>query len=139
MQHELPELILDGLELFVERLVSEGTSESSSELYSESSDDSSIFWVAKRRLSSSKVVLSYCVLMTWRVSCGRWGLGATMRSGLRPRPLGIEAVDTRRDLRSALDEDDFELDLAAGMSIMFSLRPVVGSVVWSLAGSCETW
>jgi hypothetical protein len=50
------------------------------------------------------------------------------------------AVETRRDLRS---DDEvvvvFELDLAAGMSMMFSLRPVVGSVVWSLAGSCETW
>jgi len=77
--------------------------------------------------------------MTWRVSCGRCGLGATMRSGLRPRPLGMVAVETRRDLRSALEEVVFELDLAAGMSMMLSLRPVVGSVVWSLAGSCETW
>jgi hypothetical protein len=31
VQHELPELTLDGLELLVERLVSEGTSELSSE------------------------------------------------------------------------------------------------------------
>jgi hypothetical protein len=77
--------------------------------------------------------------MTWRVSWGRWGLGATMRSGLRPRPLGTVAVETRRDLRSAVVAVDLEADLAAGMSIMFSLRPVVGSVVWSLAGSCETW
>ena len=139
MQHELPELTLDGLELFVERLVSDGTSELSSESYSESSDDSSIVCLAKRALSASRVVLSYCVLMTWRVSCGRWGLGATMRSGLRPRPLGMLAVETRRDLRSELELVVFELDLAAGMSMMFSLRPVVGSVVWSLAGSCETW
>ena len=49
------------------------------------------------------------------------------------------AVETRRDLRSELEVVVFELDLAAGMSMMFSLRPVVGSVVWSLAGSCETW
>lgn len=58
-----------------------------------------------------------------------------MRSGLRERPLATEAVETRRDLRSELVDED----LAAGMSMMFSLRPVVGSVVWSLAGSCETW
>ena len=141
MQQLLPELTLDGLELLVERLVSEGTSEpESSESYSESSssEDSSSFCSAKRRFSASSVVLSYCVLMTWRVSWGRCGLGATMRSGLRPRPLGMDAVETRRDLRSAWLED-VVFDLAAGMSMMLSLRPVVGSVVWSLAGSCETW
>ena len=58
-----------------------------------------------------------------------------MRSGLRERPFATEAVETRRDFLSELVDED----LAAGMSMMLSLRPVVGSVVWSLAGSWETW
>jgi len=62
-----------------------------------------------------------------------------MRSGLTPRPLAMEAVEMRRDLRSAEETAAMEDFLAAGMSIMLSLRPVVGSTVWSLAGSCETW
>jgi hypothetical protein len=41
----------------------------------------------------------------------------------------MEAVETRRDLRSELDVVVFEVDLAAGISMMLSLRPVVGSVV----------
>jgi len=125
------ELTDEARELLVERLVSEGTSESSSE---ESSSES-MFCSAKRRLSSSRVVLSYWVLMTWRVWPGRWGLGAAMREGERERPLATLAVETRRDLRSAEDDEV----LAAGMSRMLSLRPVVGSVVCSLAGSWETW
>lgn len=56
-----------------------------------------------------------------------------MREGERARPLATEAVEARR---AWSDEDDF---LAAGMSRMLSLRPVVGSVVCSLAGSWETW
>lgn len=98
-------------------------------------------WVAKRRLSSSRVVLSYCVLMTWRVWPGRWGLGATMRSGETPRPLGMLADETRREARSDLAGAAAAagLEVRPGMSMMLSLRPVVGSVVWSLAGSCETW
>lgn len=88
------------------------------------------------------MALSYWVLMTWRVSWGRWGLGATMRSGDRPRPLGMDAVETRRDWLLDLVAgwaDAAGLDVRPGISMMFSLRPVVGSVVWSLAGSCETW
>ena len=59
MQHELPELTLDGEELPEEREeVSEGTSESASE--SESSSESELMsWRAKRRLSSSRVVWLY--------------------------------------------------------------------------------
>lgn len=41
-----------------------------------------------------------------------------------------------RDDDDSLDEDE-DLPLL-GMSRMFSFRPVVGSVVWSLAGSCDT-
>jgi hypothetical protein len=40
-----------------------------------------------------------------------------------------------------LEEDDLDdlLDLSGGTSRMFSMRPVVGSVVESWAGSWETW
>lgn len=93
---------------------------------------------------ASSVALSYCVAMTWRVWCGRSGLGEMIFEGDRERPLGIEAVLTRRESRFDLelddrscDEDEDE-DFFPGMSRILSLRPVVGSVVWSLAGSCET-
>ena len=53
-----------------------------------------------------------------------------MRLGETPRPLGMfcEARRVWDDLAGAAAALD-------GMSMMFSLRPVVGSVVWSLAGS----
>jgi hypothetical protein len=114
--------------------------------------DEDMVWRAKREESESRVDLSYCVLITWRVWCGRLGRGAMIWEGLRERPLGMEAVLMRREWRDDDDdeeeecadedeeeddeEDDFDLP---GMSRMFSLRPVVGSVVWSFAGSCETW
>jgi len=138
VQQLLPELTLLGELELVEREVRDGTSEPESESYSESEESSTDCW-AKRRLSSSSVVLSYWVLMTWRVWPGRCGVGATMRAGLRERPFATDAVETRRDLRSEALEVLVDDDLAAGMSMMLSLRPVVGSVVWSLAGSCETW
>lgn len=55
------------------------------------------------------------------------------------RPLGIEAVLMRRLWRDEACCDDDEDFVFPGMSRILSLRPVVGSVVWSLAGSCETW
>lgn len=63
-----------------------------------------------------------------------------IREGEIERPLGIEAVLMRRLWRDEVCCDDDDEDLVfPGMSRMLSLRPVVGSVVWSLAGSCETW
>jgi hypothetical protein len=63
--------------------------------------------------------------------------------GESERPLGMEAVLMRRLCRSDEERDDVcwvdEDFVFPGMSRMLSLRPVVGSVVWSLAGSCETW
>jgi hypothetical protein len=71
-------------------------------------------------------------------------LGETILEGEMERPLGIEAVLMRRLWRDEeedwwWDEDEEDLEVLPGMSMMLSLRPVVGSVVWSLAGSCETW
>ena len=55
MQHELPELTLDALELLVERLVRDGTSEPSSESYSDSdSDSASMLCWANWRLRALK-------------------------------------------------------------------------------------
>lgn len=79
--------------------------------------------------------------MTPRVWCGRSGFGETICEGEMERPLGIEAALVRRLWRDddACWDDDDEDFVFPGMSRMLSLRPVVGSVVWSLAGSCETW
>lgn len=71
VQHELPELTLDGLELLVDREVKDGTSEDSSESYSDSSSDMEVVepsgeidcWL-KRDVRASRVALSYCVLIT---------------------------------------------------------------------------
>lgn len=143
MQQLLPELTLDGDELFVEREVSDGTSESLSEsMYESLSEDESddageTVWRANWLVRASSVFLSYCVLMTWRVWCGRSGLGATIFEGDRERPFGIDAVLMRREWRFELERDDVsfdeedeeEEDFFPGMSRMLSLRPVVGSVV----------
>lgn len=69
VQHVLPDETLDGDELFVERDVRDGTSESLSEsMYDEPVDETDeageIVWRAKRLLSASSVALSYWVLMT---------------------------------------------------------------------------
>lgn len=134
MQQLDEELILDGEEELEDREVSDGTFDSSSESMKESESESESCWWARRLVRASSVALSYWVLMTWRVSCGRCGRGAAILSGERARPLGIDAVLTRRecdDLDDELDDEDF----LAGMSRMLSLRPVVGSVVNSRAGS----
>jgi hypothetical protein len=152
VQQLLPELTLEGDDEFVDRDVSEGTSESSSESKYESSSDMDVVdeagdidCPAKRVESASRAALSYCVWMTWRVWLGRSGLGETILEGESERPLGTEAVDaalTRRLCEERDDvwwEDEDEDLVLPGMSRMLSLRPVVGSVVWSFAGSCETW
>jgi len=66
--------------------------------------------------------------------------------GETERPLGMDWVLTRRCSRLVPEEreelwcdDELVLEVLPGMSRMLSLRPVVGSVVWSLAGSCDTW
>jgi len=155
VQHELPELMLDGEELLVERDVRDGTSESLSESMNDESeevDDAGDSDCREKWLvSASMVALSYCVLMTWRVWCGRSGLGAMILDGDSERPFGIdEAEDVLIRLLSRLDEwredfswrvdvDEAEVLVFPGISRMLSFRPVVGSVVWSRAGSCETW
>jgi hypothetical protein len=101
-------------------------------------------WRAKREESASRVALSYCVLITWRVWWGRSGFGAMIFEGESERPLGIEAVEMRRSWRLEDEREEEwvveeEAGLRPGMSRMLSLRPVVGSVVWSLAGSWLTW
>jgi hypothetical protein len=137
VQQLLPELTLDGDELLVDRDVRDGTSESLSESKYESSElvDEAGEMDCRENLlvRASSVALSYWVLMTWRVWCGRSGRGATILEGESERPLGIEAVLMRRDWRfdeersCGADEDD--VLVFPGMSRMLSLRPVVGSVV----------
>ena len=62
--------------------------------------------------------------------------------GDRERPLGMLAEarrECRFDAAGAGAAAAAGADLAAGMSRVLSLRPVVGSVTESRAGSCETW
>jgi hypothetical protein len=156
VQHVLPELTLDGEELFVERDVRDGTSESLSESMNDESvdveDAGDTDCRAKRLVSASMVAWSYCVLMTWRVWCGRSGLGAMIFDGDRERPFGIDATedvlirllwsrldDRREDFSWRVDVEEDEFLVFPGISRMLSFRPVVGSVVWSRAGSCDTW
>lgn len=97
------------------------------------------------------------------VACGLTGLGDTIWETESGRPLGISVTIllTRRESRRlevdewCLDELDLEeldledewclddeedlLDFSLGTSRMFKTRPVVGSVVESCEGSCETW
>jgi hypothetical protein len=142
VQQLLPELTLDGEELLVERDVSDGTDSLSESIYESSSDNDEaddagdIVCRANLLVNASSVALSYCVAMTWRVWCGRSGLGAIILEGESERPLGIEAVLIRRECRFELeceersfDDEDEELLVLPGISRMLSLRPVVGSVV----------
>jgi len=103
VQQLLPELTLDGDDELVDREVSDGTSEPPSESKLESSSEMDVVdeagdmvWRAKREERAARTALSYCVLMTWRVWCGRSGRGATMAEGERERPLGMEAELTWR-------------------------------------------
>lgn len=94
-----PELTLEGDELLVDREVRDGTSESSSLSMKEESSESSRFCLASWVVRASSVALSYWVLITWRVSCGRCGRGAAILEGETPRPLGIDCVLMRRESR----------------------------------------
>lgn len=144
MQHDDPLDTDEGDELLDDRDVSDGTSESASLSDSESSDSSRVAWL-KRDVSFAIVAGSYSVVTIWRVWFGLMGVGETILDGERARPLGISVL-TRRECRLALlllvaevREAAAELDFAPGISRTFNFRPVVGSVVNSLAGSCETW
>jgi hypothetical protein len=145
VQHDDPLDTDEGDELLDDRDVSDGTSESAS--LSESSDSSRVAWL-KRDVSFAIVAGSYSVVTIWRVWFGLMGVGETILDGERARPLGISVL-TRRECRLALlllvaeareaEGAAAEPDFAPGISRTFSFRPVVGSVVNSLAGSCETW
>jgi len=94
----------------------------------------------------SRVAWLYWESTIWRVWFGFTGVGAMILEGESARPFGMEEELVRRAWREAAAcwaEDDtlaVELELVLpGMLRILSLRPVVGSVVWSLAGSCETW
>jgi hypothetical protein len=148
VQHDDPLDTDEGDELLDDRDVSDGTSESASLSVSESSDSSRVAWL-KRDVSFAIVAGSYSVVTIWRVWFGLMGVGEIILDGERARPLGISVL-TRRECRLALlllvaevREEAAgaaaEPDFAPGISRTFSLRPVVGSVVNSLAGSCETW
>jgi len=86
----------------------------------------------------------YWVSTIWRVWFGFTGVGAMILEGESARPLGIDEELVRRAWRAAAccwADDTLAVELLdlPGILRMLSLRPVVGSVVWSLAGSCETW
>jgi len=88
----------------------------------------------------------YCSRVIVRVSCGRLGRGHSIFEGESERPLGMCSL-VRREcllLEWPCDREDGAGaegvgDFPGGMSKMLSLRPVVGSVVDSRAGSWETW
>jgi len=142
VQHDDPLDTDEGDELLEDRDVSDGTSESASLSYSES-DSSRVAWL-KRDVSFAIVAGSYSVVTIWRVWFGLMGVGETILDGERARPLGISEL-TRRECRLVAEVREAgaaaaaEPDFAPGISRIFSFRPVVGSVVNSLAGSCETW
>jgi hypothetical protein len=86
------------------------------------------------------------------VAVGLIGFGDTIWETERGRPLGMsvdsdKARDSRREeddeeclLECLLEEEDDLLeDLSDGTSRMFSMRPVVDSVVEAWAGSWVTW
>jgi len=141
VQHDDPLDTDDGDELLDDRDVSDGTSESASLSNSDSSESSMVAWL-KRDVSFAIVAGSYSVVTIWRVWFGLMGVGETILDGERARPLGISEL-TRRECRLVLlllvVEAAAEPDVVPGISRTFSFRPVVGSVVNSLAGSCETW
>ena len=140
MQHDDPLDTDDGDELLDDRDVSDGTSESASLSNSDSSESSMVAWL-KRDVSFAIVAGSYSVVTIWRVWFGLMGVGETILDGERARPLGISEL-TRRECRLVLlllVAEAAEPDVVPGISRTFSFRPVVGSVVNSLAGSCETW
>jgi len=154
VQHDDPLDTDEGDELLEDRDVSDGTSESASLSNSESSDSSRVAWL-KRDVSFAIVAGSYSVVTIWRVWFGLMGVGETILDGESARPLGISEL-TRRECRLVAEAREAEAagaavaavaaagaaaepDFAPGISRIFSFRPVVGSVVNSLAGSCETW
>jgi len=142
VQHDDPLDTDDGDELLDDRDVSDGTSESSSLSNSESSESSRVAWL-KRDVNFAIVAGSYSVVTICRVWFGLMGVGETILDGERARPLGISEL-TRRECRLVLvaevrEAGAAEPDVVPGTSRTFSFRPVVGSVVNSLAGSCETW
>jgi hypothetical protein len=155
-------------ELDPEREESEEPTEDGGERSSYSSSSSRVAALKREVRASTVAGLSspYSDSRMCFVACGEMGFGdwiCEMESG---RPLGMSverARDSRReeeeclleleclleeDLDDDLCEDDFDddlldeecfSDLSDGTSRMFRTRPVVGSVVESWAGSCETW
>lgn len=74
-----------------------------------------------------------------RVWLGLTGCGERILLGEMARPLGM-SMDSGREWRLEWRELDEGLACVdAGTSRMLSCRPVVGSIVESLAGSWETW
>ena len=87
---------------------------------------------AKRLVSSSTVGGPLkSVSRRWRDAYGLEGFGCCILEGERARPLATSA-EARWEC--------FEVrSPPPGTSRTFSLRPVVGSTVYSTAGSWETW
>ena len=91
---------------------------------------------AKRRVRSS-MVGAKSASRIWRDAYGLDGFGWWILEGDGARPV-TTSPEVRRELCLEADElDDFFEP--PGTSRMLSLRPVVGSTVYSTAGSCDTW
>lgn len=135
--------MLLGVLVLLLRELSDGTSElpslSSSSL-EESSSDSSSCWAARRWAScSTALALNFSCAMA-RVSCGFLGCGDFICEGESERPLGTPVLEWRLWPEEVLvGGPGFVAPLAGGMSMMFSLRPEVGSTTESRAGSWDTW
>jgi hypothetical protein len=132
------------------------------------SSSSSKVVALKRLVSCSTVEMlssPYSASRMCFVACGETGFGDWICETESGRPFGMSvarARDSRREeeeclleleclsleeeedlLEDLCEEEDLEedlrSDLSEGTSRMFKTRPVVGSVVESWAGSCETW
>jgi hypothetical protein len=149
VQHELVEDTELGVLLLLLRELRDGTSEplslsESLALSSSESSSESMFWVAKRAASCSTVGWAKFSVVIWRVAWGFVGFGEMIWEGERERPFGMVEEEMRREWRLALAAAAASAERALpapalGMSRVLSLRPVVGSVTDSRAGSCETW
>jgi len=131
--------------------VRDGTSLSLPESLSEAEEGEERRVELMREVRRSTEDELYCSRVIVRVSWGRLGRGDLIWEGERERPLGMCSLVRREclwwlegvEVEGAWDLDDREgaggKPLLEGISRMLSLRPVVGSVVDSLAGSWETW
>lgn len=130
--------------LLLLRELSEGTSEEASESDSSSlvSSSESLSRLAAENCADSVSMVGFLKFSfkICDVAFGFPGFGLWIFDGDSERPFATFDVLTRREFCLAdLPDVLSSVFVAFGMSRTFSLRPVVGSVTDSLAGSWETW